>query len=735
MKLFKRILNSFFPDEIVNQPINPISMFISFISAKQFFSVVNRKIIENYKLNLFDISLDSFDAKLWFGKSSMVKHKEIENYYSYWVVSNFNGYKFYSSSNIWSLISMVCSIYTKEVFKKYDYKYFFNFLLTVYYLHFIFISRIKVFPYDNEKQNYTWFVNVFFEYYKYFCSLNWFKIINKDFEKIKISLLENIQVFFMLFHIYQKYNNVFYIENENEYDFYEWLFDQDLKWWNMKNITFDYINNYEKYSKSYKISITEKKILKLILPADVLIRYLFDENDVYKMVDFVIQPLFDKNLLDTYMSSFLKWNKDLENFVEYIFNYWLFKKKYFVWVKNFISWKYRMDTEYDMDVQEELDELISSIWQDEEVDESKIPDKLKKESQTTERLINFYMTFIGWFWVSRWDNLFARLFRNKIYDIFYISESEDKLQTSSINFYWNLLYVYSKNTSYYKLAFDNIKAGKEKFNLPNKTNLKNINSKKFILSLFHRNFVYDFFQDINHKDIKLYIQNKKIISLFKEEFYPNISNILKWWDKDLLDIIYSSSLSLFSKNISTNILLNEFKESDIKNLKENLYTFDLWIYLKFIENLNKEWFNKNNNYTDISLIWILSFLRNTIFAFCLYYTFVSKEEINLNKDLKLDELKKIYITEILLISSDDYNIFENILDKLIYDYIDFFKEWLNIDDNKMHFKLAYDNWINFLKENKNDDIFGKVMWEDIIWFRWYLKNVSYYNKKFVIPRD
>ncbi|MBS8122484.1 hypothetical protein [Candidatus Vampirococcus lugosii] len=162
MKLFKRILNSFFPDEIVNQPINPISMFISFISAKQFFSVVNRKIIENYKLNLFDISLDSFDAKLGFGKSSMVKHKEIENYYSYGVVSNFNGYKFYSSSNIGSLISMVCSIYTKEVFKKYDYKYFFNFLLTVYYLHFIFISRIKVFPYDNEKQNYTWFVNVFF---------------------------------------------------------------------------------------------------------------------------------------------------------------------------------------------------------------------------------------------------------------------------------------------------------------------------------------------------------------------------------------------------------------------------------------------------------------------------------------------------------------------------------------------------------------------------------------------
>jgi len=64
MDLFKRILLSLFPDNIVNQPINPASMFISFVSPKQFFSVINRKIVENYKLNLFDVSLDSFEVKI-----------------------------------------------------------------------------------------------------------------------------------------------------------------------------------------------------------------------------------------------------------------------------------------------------------------------------------------------------------------------------------------------------------------------------------------------------------------------------------------------------------------------------------------------------------------------------------------------------------------------------------------------------------------------------------------------
>lgn len=64
MQLFKRVLLSLFPDEIISQTINPASMFISFISTKEFFSVINRKIVENYKLNIFDIAIDPFEFKI-----------------------------------------------------------------------------------------------------------------------------------------------------------------------------------------------------------------------------------------------------------------------------------------------------------------------------------------------------------------------------------------------------------------------------------------------------------------------------------------------------------------------------------------------------------------------------------------------------------------------------------------------------------------------------------------------
>ena len=63
-ELFKRELLSLFPDEIVQNAMNPASVFVSFISAKQFFSVINRRMVENYKLNMFDVTLDPFEVKV-----------------------------------------------------------------------------------------------------------------------------------------------------------------------------------------------------------------------------------------------------------------------------------------------------------------------------------------------------------------------------------------------------------------------------------------------------------------------------------------------------------------------------------------------------------------------------------------------------------------------------------------------------------------------------------------------
>ena len=66
MHLFKRLLLTKFPNSTIQNMVNPASMFVGFISSRELFSIINRKIIENYKLNLFDVNLDVVEFKMGF---------------------------------------------------------------------------------------------------------------------------------------------------------------------------------------------------------------------------------------------------------------------------------------------------------------------------------------------------------------------------------------------------------------------------------------------------------------------------------------------------------------------------------------------------------------------------------------------------------------------------------------------------------------------------------------------
>ena len=95
MHLFKRLLLTKFPNSTIQNMVNPASMFVGFISSREFFSIINRKIIENYKLNLFDVNLDVVEFKMGFWEyGNTDKQKDIETYFAYCVAANLNGYHF-----------------------------------------------------------------------------------------------------------------------------------------------------------------------------------------------------------------------------------------------------------------------------------------------------------------------------------------------------------------------------------------------------------------------------------------------------------------------------------------------------------------------------------------------------------------------------------------------------------------------------------------------------------------
>jgi hypothetical protein len=86
--------------------------------------------------------------------------------------------------------------------------YFTQLIYVIYLLSFTFASRVKVFPSDKDQENYNWFIDVFFDFYKVTFEQLQTKITDKDLANVKKSLLQETPFFFLLFHFYKKLNTL-----------------------------------------------------------------------------------------------------------------------------------------------------------------------------------------------------------------------------------------------------------------------------------------------------------------------------------------------------------------------------------------------------------------------------------------------------------------------------------------------------------------------------------------------
>ncbi len=732
MQLFKRVLLSLFPDEIIAQTINPASMFISFISTKEFFSVINRKIVENYKLNLFDVTLDPFEFKIGFGEQSNIKPKDIDAYYSYCATANLNGYRFFSPANVSNNLALVVALYVKDIFRQYPPEYYLNFLYAVFLLSFVFLARLKIFPYKDREKNYNWFIETMFSFYEFVFQQTGKKADPVIIKALKKELLNQIEVFLTLFSVYKNLNTLFVHPDIVDQDIYAWLFYDELKS-DAKSIYAEFIANHKNYTSKKNFSAVETKIMQSILPADILLRYLFIDSDMGLITDIVIAKIFDKKILDTFIKSFRTDESQLEPFLLYITDYRNFKKNFFSGVQKYIITMFR-DQDNKTPIKEDLDDLMSSIGEDvENIESFKIPERIKKESKMMEKLLNFYITLIGGSWLSRGDTFFLRLFRKPI--IHQLSTSEDNLDEKNYTllYYGGLLYQYGKNVFFYKHTAENVRAGKQKFILPHKTDIKNIYSNIALLKFFDETFLATLLQDINPKDIRLYIKNKKLIELFKGLTGQEISNMVKLSDNQFIESAYQDIAKNLEHKHFTKILKKELHEQDIYHLKENIYNLDFRVSKAFFRSITQKNILLKNDYSDLVIMGIFATIRETLFGFLIYLTYVKDEAKE--KNIHTDLLLKLYVQDILNIDEYYHSKIIDIITTLQADFNEIIKHRIEIDDNHDYLKIAYENWIFFSKGNKSlEEIKKNIISEDIIRFKWFLKNITYYNKRFLMPQ-
>ncbi len=725
---------SLFPDEMVNNPMNPASIFVWFISAKQYFSVITRKIVENYKLNLFDIALDPFEVKIWFWESPTIKVKDVDFYYWYAAAANLNGFRSYAPWQLAHAITMIASVYLQEIIDEEEDFYWAQFLYTIYLLTFIFQSRLKVFPWPDIQRDFSWFIEVLFSLYEFMLVQSWKKYTKSIVEKYKMFMLKtNMHVLFMLYYFYKYSNQILDIPGVQLQQFYGWLYYDELKWWALQPLVQDLLKNIEISSISTTFSTTEKNIVHLLFPADILLRYIYDGDSLWVTIRHFVHNFFGDEKVDSYVKSFLSdWSR-FEEFIWYISDYTNFRTKYFDAMKKYITHVFqKWAPTMQINENEKIDERMSTIGEGWNIDMNNVPLRLKQESEAMERLMNFYITYVGWYRLWRWDSRYIRGFWREV--IAEIMKCIDKTNKHDAYYYYSwLLYSYSKNVFYYKYAFENIRAGKDRFHLPFRATFREVYSNICIIKLFESSFIAGILQDLLAKDIKLYSKNTNLIALFWERFGEKISALVRLDNKEIIQKAYEIYDPYFDWFVFSALIQNHFWVEEITSFKENLYTPDYWIYKITIEHLHTIIHILQEKYGNASILWILHTLRETLMGLYLYAHYVIEKNQKKGIDDHINELLKIYCVDVLNMSDDFIAHMIPVFKHMLITYHDLFSAINSTDDNHGYHEIAAENRSQYCYGKRAEDIFWWLSGEDIIRFRWYLKTVTYYNKRYITP--
>ena len=732
MQLFKRLLLSCFPDSLVKDSFNPASMFVSFISAKDFFTIIDRKIIENYKLNLFDLSMDIFEWKLWLWiHKDMMQSKMSDTYYSYIAAANFNGYKFYNVWNTANAMTLLCSLYLYEVFDK-DEALFVDALYTFYLLTFLFAARIKVFPWKDEKSDFQWFVDLYFNFYEIVISQLKHKVTKKWIQELRTKMLNQIEVFFMMFY-YEKRVNQLYLTNEDwkySNEFYQWIFGPQLS-----QVQRNFLQNVDTITTNSTFSEIEESLLFEVAPADIHLKYLFLETDTSEIISNIIASIYDRKILDKKLTSLMKNEEDLDFIIDYVTDPDNFKKWFFKWVKQYIS---HMRIQ-DKDSYNELDEMMSEIWDDmDKLEQMQIPASIRKESKIMEQLLNFYVSYLWWLSISRADTFFLRFFKKDLVPEL-MQYFDIHLKTNEAIEYCGVSHVlYVKNQAYYQFVNKKIREWKEKFFVPaSPLKTETIKATAYLMKAEDEIALTTLLQDCNPQIWKLYVKNKALLDWFQAQYSRDISSFIKLPLNEFVYHYYEPVFSNFElwENV-LKILQNAFTEQDIVRLKNSLYAFDVQLFREVISMIPWKVFKKI--YNDSVMVQHLALLRETLFWFLIYYRYLQlvQESNNWKKNLDLSLLKRVYILQILNWDASLLSVWNHLIDTLLEQFWAAFSLFVEFDDNKEFFWILKENWIDFVKKlwKKSDsEKQSAFSFEDLLWLRWVLKHITYYNKRFLIP--
>ena len=95
---------------------------------------------------------------------------------------------------------------------------------------------------------------------------------------------------------------------------------------------------------------TEKNLVHLIFPADILVRYVFEGEKISVTIRHLLGNIYDKEKIQHYMKSFLVSGDQQLAFYQYITEYSILKQHFFGGIKKYLTHLFQKnDREDDID--------------------------------------------------------------------------------------------------------------------------------------------------------------------------------------------------------------------------------------------------------------------------------------------------------------------------------------------------------------------------------------------------
>jgi hypothetical protein len=179
------------------------------------------------------------------------------------------------------------------------------------------------------------------------------------------------------------------------------------------------------------------------------------------------------------------------------------------------------------------------------------------------------------------------------------------------------------------------------------------------------------------------------------------------------------------------ILKDNTNDQDYVNLKDSLYKLDYRISDVFLRKLSK--LSLNTEFDDVVLLPIYWTIRETLLWLALLLVYLKKKNTKWVID-KNGLLQLLYVREVLMFQNTRKEEWVyNALFDTIKELEPLLEIWCWLDDNQQFFDLFERNWKSYIDSHKIQDLYKDLSIDDIVRYRWLLKNITYYNKRYIIP--